>query len=502
MYVTFALLLLLVQHDHGGGVHGPADVGSVSFANSGSAAAQDAFRRGLALLHNFEYDAAQTSFRDAQRIDSSFAMAYWGEAMSYTHPIWFRQDVAAARSVLQRLGSDAAARAAKAPTQRERDYLRTVEILYGEGTKEERDFKFADAMRELHIKYPDDVDATAFYALSILGTAHEGRDFGTYMRAAALLEEVFAANQRHPGVLHYLIHSYDDPVHAPLGLRAARLYGSVAPNASHALHMTSHIFIALGMWNDVIDANQRAVDVFLKGRPTGVPCGHPALWQQYALLQVKRYDEAKKMLDVCRASTVDYNYGGGEAPLDPEDSRVGAVAMMQTFYALDSDRAAEPFAMPEGPYAAAKFTLAYGEAIAAARRKDVAALTTAATRLRELQKEVLAAIDSRKSANPAHRQRVDIVMSQVNALQMIAAGKREQGIALLRETAGKEKAMAFDFGPPLIEKPSFELLAEQLFAMGRADEAADAYRVALERAPGRRVAVEGLGRAASGVRRP
>ena len=126
-------------------------------------------------------------------------------------------------------------------------------------TKNERDFLYADAMAALHARYPDDVDATAFYALALLGTAHEGRDFATYMRAASLLEEVFPAHLRHPGVLHYLIHSYDDPVHAPLGMRAARVYGAVAPDAGHALHMTSHIFIAMGMWDDVIDANRRAI---------------------------------------------------------------------------------------------------------------------------------------------------------------------------------------------------------------------------------------------------
>src|SRR5215212_5436293 len=124
-------------------------------------------RRGLALLHNFEYDDAAGSFREAHKIDPDFAMAYWGEAMTYTHPIWFQQDLAAARAVL--------ARAPKATTERERDYLRTLDVLYGEGSKNERDVKYAEAMAALHAKYPDDVNATAFTALAILGTAHEGR---------------------------------------------------------------------------------------------------------------------------------------------------------------------------------------------------------------------------------------------------------------------------------------------------------------------------------------
>jgi hypothetical protein len=170
--------------------------------------------------------------------------------MTYTHPVWFQQDAAAARAVLQRLGATPEERLAKAKTERERDYLRAVDIFYGSGTKDERDFKYAEAMREVHERYPDDVDATAFYAVALLSTSHEGRDFATYMRAAALLEEVFPSHPTHPGVLHYLIHCYDDPIHAPLGMRAARRYGVVAPNAGHALRMTSHIFIAMGMWND------------------------------------------------------------------------------------------------------------------------------------------------------------------------------------------------------------------------------------------------------------
>ncbi|HEY1416105.1 MAG TPA: hypothetical protein VGF42_09515 [Caulobacteraceae bacterium] len=166
----------------------PADsvhAGDVSFANSGAAAAQTAFLSGLALLHDFEYERAAEAFRRAEAADPGFAMAYWGEAMTFNHPVWFEQDLVAGRAALAKLGPTPQARAAKAPTQRERDYLAGVEILYGEGTKEARDFRYADAMAALHGAYPDDVDATALYALSLLGTCHEGRDFATYMKSAA-----------------------------------------------------------------------------------------------------------------------------------------------------------------------------------------------------------------------------------------------------------------------------------------------------------------------------
>ncbi len=259
--------------------------GDVSFANSGAPAAQRAFLAGLAQLHNFEYDSAAAHFREAERVDPGFAMAYWGEAMTYNHPVWMQQDRAAAVRVLDRLGETEPVRLAKAPTEREKDYLRAVDILYGAGDKAARDVAYSDAMADLHGKYPDDPDAAAFYALSLLGTAHGGRDFATYMRAAAVLEPVFRAYPRHPGAAHYLIHSYDDPIHAPLGLPAARAYSTIAPSAAHAQHMCSHIFVAMGMWDDVVSANEAAVRVVdaaraAKGQPPGA-CGHYNFWLEY-----------------------------------------------------------------------------------------------------------------------------------------------------------------------------------------------------------------------------
>ena len=502
--LKFAVLLLSLAMP----VLAQNDVGQVAFANSGAPDAQPAFLRGLALLHNFEYASAAESFREAQKIDPSFAMAYWGEAMTYTHPVWFQQDLPAARAVLARLGATPAERAAKAMTDRERAYLSTIEVLYGDGgTKNERDFKYSDAMAALHAQYPDDVDATAFYALSLLGTSHEGRDTATYMRAAALLEEVFPEHRQHPGVLHYLIHSYDDPIHAPLGMRAARRYGAVAPNAGHALHMTSHIFIAMGMWDDVIDANVRAIDVVNRQRAARAQsaqhCGHYPTWLHYALLQKGRVEEARKMLDVCRADVLDPNFkaGGG---MDTQEGRTTEYASMvasqvMTGAPLDDVERITPAA----GFVGSRFTLAYADAIDASRRGDAAALRSAAERLRALQKEATHPMDhaampgmpgmANMGANDA--QRMTIVLQQVEALQMIAAGRRDDAIALLRKAAEAEAALPFEFGPPAIQKPSYELLAEQLLAMKRNAEAAEAYRAALARTPGRTVAVEGLRKA-------
>jgi tetratricopeptide (TPR) repeat protein len=481
-------------------------VGEVSFANSGSAAAQEPFRRGLALLHNFEYPDAAEQFRRAQASDPGFAMAYWGEAMTYNHPVWMQQDLAAARAALGRLGASPEARLAKAKTERERDYLRAVEVLYGNDaggaglSKEERDLRYAAAMAALHQRYPEDVDATAFYALSLLGTAHQGRDFATYMRSAALLEEVFPAHPRHPGVLHYLIHSYDDPIHAPLGVRAARLYGGVAPNAAHALHMTSHIFIALGLWDDVIAANERAMSVVDRhleahGKPL-MTCGHYVSWLDYAYLQERRMDDAERQLDACRRMAVSAVRTHGEAPPGDDEHLVDAYASMRLVHAVETGRwdAAAPPVVPEGRYAGPRFTLAYGEALAAAGG-DLRAFHTAAARLRERQRDLLAELGKRRETAPADRQRAQIAVQQVDALERIREGEKEEGIAALRKAAEGESAMALEFGPPFVEKPTFELLGDELLALGRNAEAERAYQSALARAPGRTRSLQGLLRA-------
>src|SRR5260370_15270738 len=280
--------------------------GPVDSANSGPPAAQADFLAGLALLNDFEYPAAAEAFRRAEAADPGFAMAYWGEAMTFNHPIWMQQDLKVARGALNKLALTPSARRAKAKTDREKEYLDALEILYGDGSKEERDFRYEDAMAKLHARFPDDVDATAFYGLAILGTAHAGRDIATYMRAAGVLEEAWVNHRDHPGLVHYLIHSYDDPAHAPLGLRAARIYAKIAPDAGHAQHMTSHIFLALGMWPEVVEANIAAiadVDRVRKAAGKGPSgCGHYPSWLGYGYLQLGQMNKARSPVASCRAA--------------------------------------------------------------------------------------------------------------------------------------------------------------------------------------------------------
>jgi tetratricopeptide (TPR) repeat protein len=474
-------------------------VGDVAFDNSGAPAAQSAFLFGLAQLHNFEYDEAARAFREAQTIDPAFAMAYWGEAMTKNHPVWMEQDLGGARRILERLGATADERNAKARTERERAYLRALDVLYGAGDKRARDRAYLEAMRRIHAAYPADVDATAFYALALLGSAHDGRDTAIYMQAAAALEEAFANRPGHPGLAHYLIHSYDDPAHAPLGLRAARRYSAIASSAPHALHMTSHIYLAAGMWDDVVAANERATSVgATRARAAGrTPpgCGHANMWLMYGYLQQQRTDAARKVLDACRASATG---AGGlvlrsaeQDPLDPDNIPAGSYIQMWSRYLIDtgdwgSDLARED--IPLGNLAGATFTRAFVRALGAANRSDPAALRRALADVQQAREGLNAALAARHDGRDRYQYRADVLEQEIAGLIALAEGKRDDAIAILERAAAADDAMPLEFGPPFVDKPARELLGDVLVRIDRPHEAAAAYAAARRRTPGRRQA--------------
>jgi tetratricopeptide (TPR) repeat protein len=246
------------RHSHAG-----ADLGVVSFANSGAASAQGPFQRGIALLHSFEYDEAAEAFRAASNADRNFAMAYWAEALTHTHPLWGEDDPVAARRALARLAPTRDARLAKAGTPRERAYGAAVEAFYADTDLATRARAFADAMRRVSRAYANDVDAAAFTALALLTAQYVGNLPAADGRAArdeaiTIAQRIFRTNPSHPGAAHYLIHATDDPAFAARGLEAARKYAEIAPAAEHALHMPSHIFLQLGLWDDDASSNERA----------------------------------------------------------------------------------------------------------------------------------------------------------------------------------------------------------------------------------------------------
>jgi tetratricopeptide (TPR) repeat protein len=465
------------------------ELGTIAFPTSGSAAAQDDFIRGVLLLHSFEYEPAAEAFRAAQQQDPDFAMAYWGEAMSYNHPLWAQQDRDAALETLERLAPTPEERAAKAGTPKERDWLGDIEALYGggggeggggEGDKYARDFAYRDAMRRMYEAYPDDNEVAAFYALSLLGTSHDGRDFSIYMRAAAIVDRVFASNPDHPGAAHILIHSFDDPVHAPLGLPAARAYSGIAPAASHAQHMTSHIFVAMGMWDDVVTANEMAREVQDAQRaeqglgPNG--CGHYNSWLQYGYLQQGRIEAAEAEMDLCHRTIAENGPRAG----------AGYYASMRARFVLDTQRwggadhwTADLSGMV-GPKADYDFTTGF----AAFKEGDL-------ERAREMAEELRSAAQSDNA--PAS---VGILALELDALLMIADGRAGEGVEALERATFLEENMPFEFGPPAVIKPSHELLGEVLLELGRTDEAVEAFQGALSRAPRRTASLAGLAHAA------
>jgi tetratricopeptide (TPR) repeat protein len=463
-------------------------LGQIEFLNSGAADAQDDFINGMLYMHNFEYDEAADSFQQAREVDPSFAMAYWGEAMSYNHPLWNQQSRTTAEEILMKLGKTPEARAAKCGTQREREYLHAAEILFGMTEKSkrlpkaERDALFRDAMRRIHETYPDDDEATAIYGLSILGASYGNRNYRTYMQAAAVLTEVWDANRMHPGAAHYLIHSYDDPVHAPLGLPMARAYSKIAPAAAHAQHMTSHIFVAMGMWDDLVAANETALRIEMKGaEATGSnpASGHYGLWLQYGYLQQGRLDDARAMLEAARALLNDN-------PTQREKMYYGA---MYARYMFDSEdtKSADELAAPEGidiPSPHYHFARAWQAIIG----KDLEAAHDRAQKLQALQGG-----SPEVTLNP---EVVAILRKELESVKAFTRADKDKAIAILEEAAEDSRRLTYQFGPPPVTKPVLELLGEALLNAGRPGDAVAALEEQLEQTPMRALSLLFLARAA------
>lgn len=483
-------------HDAAGSGVPPAALGAVNMRNEGNSAAQRPFLEGLAHLHNFEYRRAVPAFRAAQKADPGFVLAYWGEAMTHNHPLWAEQDLEAGRAVLARLGADAGARRAKVRSPREAMWLDAVEALYGSGSKIERDRAYSAKMQALHQSDPADVDARAFYALSIMGLASAGRDHALYMRAAALLQDAFATHSRHPGILHYLIHSYDDPFHAPLGLKAAQLYGDVARDAPHALHMTSHIFVPLGLWEDSIRANRaamKATDALLaaSGKPP-TWCGHYPEWLVYSLLQVERSAEAQEVIQRCQGEAL------AELNAGSDPSRVGAARSLFNIWALKASRyQVETGELPPTNWIPAgkggslgHFWLAYARMHQA--RAANRTLATASAEIDRIGRATLAALQAERPLDRQTPRWVERAMAQSAILLAFQTGDRKGALADLKKAAEHEESLPAEFGPPPLPKPSWELLGDLLLAEGDRVGAAEAYRRSLAMTPGRAASQRGL----------
>jgi len=482
LQLTLLVSLALSLVNLPGAIAQSEDLGEIDFPTSGAAVAQASFVHGVLLLHSFEYKDAAAAFREAQKLDPDFAMAYWGEAMTYNHPIWNQRDREGALAVLRRFGASAKERAAKAPTEREKDYLNTLEILYADGDKVERDQAYSAALKSLTEKYPEDLEAASFYALSILGTAQGVRDFRTYMRAAAIVEDVFEKNPRHPGAAHYLIHSVDDPIHAPLGLKAARAYADIAPDAPHALHMPSHIFMALGMWDESASSNEASEAAAIKKGQSGL---HATWWLHYSYLQQGRYAAATALLKRTHVRL-------GQNPNQSEQRHLAYMHAAHLVETLGRNAIAgvqiPPIAkLPAKP--AASLLLAQG---LAALEKE--AISEAHDLLQQLHEKLAADVPDEKTGG--WRQ---VVEQEFQAAIRLRSGETEAALASMQHAARLQEALTFEFGPPFPVKPVHELLGEMLLKQKRFSAAAKAFRHSLERNAKRARSLLGLARALAGA---
>ncbi len=461
-----------------------AGLGSVSFPTSGAPKAQPAFLRGLALLHSFEYDDAADAFREAQRLDPSFAMAYWGEALTYDHPLWGEHDSTAARAALQHLAGTAEARIARGKTPRERAYLAAVEALYGEGTREARYQAYEAAMARVQEHYPDDLDAAALHALALLAIRPRSTtDLRTTVRSAAISEAVLRRNPTHPGATHYLIHAYDDPVLAPLGVPVARRYARVAPRAEHALHMPSHIFVQIGSWDETVASNEAAWTaskawVERKKLPSSELDLHTAQWLHYGYLQQGRFVRAQALADSLEAF-----YSAG-----PADSMSMHVNMYRTMVGVETVVETRHWdSLPPSPLPSRGAPL-YRAAVSAYHRDDRATVDSALARYRRLRDSLASAGDT---IQPAMR----AMERKLAALHARMADPPDSAVAALTTAAELEEGLTF-IGPPIVP-PARELLGELLLELGRLPEAAAAFEATLQRTPNRSLALLGRARAAA-----
>jgi tetratricopeptide (TPR) repeat protein len=502
---TTCLLLLALNTSPPAPVCG---FGGVFLSTSGSADAQPSFLCGVAALHSFEYEEANDAFKQAQRIDPGFAMAYWGEVMTYSQALWRHEDVEAGRQTLARWRSMPRAQSRKIGTAEEEGFLQAVEMLFGDGDSATRRQAYAEAMGRLYMRFPNDPEVASFYALALLGSvsrgligamdAMEGHSAGlagsdTQARVAEILIGVLKAHPRHPGALHYLLHNYDDPQHARLALAPARTYAKVAPESSHALHMPSHIFLQLGLWHDAARSDQAAFaasDRWIKKKALAPAMRnyHALAWLEYELLQLGRYREAWDTIGELEAVV---NASGALSPRrtgGPHNPLLSDLSSMRARFVVETRR--WNLMSAERNFGNVHELFAIGMSAARANNAPLA----------EQARQGLV-VRSESEQEGDLRPVIAIMERQVAALIEVAAGRQDRGVDILRAAARAELDLPAPFGLPEPIKPAPELLGEMLLVAGKPREAAAAFEQALGRHANRTLSVLGLARAETALGR-
>jgi hypothetical protein len=477
------------QHEHGAAPADQVGTASVRFETSCAPEVRDEFNRGVALLHSFWFAEAIRTFEQVFARDERCAMAHWGVALGHWgNPFAGLRapgQVALGRSAIQR------AQATGTPTPRERAYIAAAAALFTDenaATQRPRTLAYEEGMAALVREYPEDVEARIFYALSINQTAlPTDKTYAQQLKAAGILEPLYAAHPTHPGLAHYVIHAYDHPPLAERALDAARRYASLAPAAPHALHMPSHTFTRVGLWKESIETNRRSADAARVSSTAGEEL-HALDYQAYAYLQLAQDRAARGALD--RALSL--ASGADGLAIGSAGAGAFAIAAIPARYALERGAFAEAAALEVRP-ASTLFTPAitrFARALGAARsgnpqaaRADIDELAALGDKLRAMQ-------------DAYWSEQVDIQRRVASAWVSYASGRADEGIAALGAAADAEDATDKSAISPGPLAPARELLGFMLLDAGRAAPALIAFETSMAKEPNRFLGLYGAGRAA------
>jgi hypothetical protein len=497
--VTAAIALLVLcgrvadaqvhAHSEGGAAE---KLGTVHFATSCSPKVAAQFDRAVALVHSFEFGASIRAFNEVLAADSACAMAHWGIALSR----WSNPMAAGNRSVAQlqqgRQAVEAASRLAATASERERGYIRAVGQLYDDFEHKDqrtRIVAYERAMNELVMRQPADTEAMIFYAISLAASAPPtDKTYANQLKAGSILEPLWAKQPNHPGLAHYIIHTYDYPPLAGKARAAAERYASIAPSAAHALHMPAHTFTRVGLWQESIDANNRSMKVAL-GSGSIAEALHAADYAMYAYLQQGRETEAKAILDglPALAARFDVNAVTGAAP---GSAGVFALAAIPARWVLERSAWAEA-AMLEPKASAFPYTEAmtyFARALGASHTGDLGKAKTSIDSLASIQERLSA------KGEPYWAEQVAIQRLAAQAWVDLAEHRANEALALMREAVTREDATEKSAVTPGPLAPARELLGDMLVSLNRADQARAEYRATLEKEPNRRRALTGSAR--------
>jgi tetratricopeptide (TPR) repeat protein len=435
--------------------------------------------------------------------------------MAYNQPLWLNENLDKARSALVRLAPTREARKAKARTAREQGYLDAVEILFGTGGKPSRDRAYADRMAQLHRAFPEDDEASAFYALALLSTIPAGeRNLAVSLEAGEIALSILKHNPEHPGANHYALHAFDDGEHAVRALAAARTYARIAPASSHARHMPSHVFLPLGMWDEAVASDESAFAASIeiakrKGLPASQYDFHALSWLQYEYLQQGRFGKARDAMAEVQRALAASSPGHPASPARPASPAPTALPASPAHHAeseigkgygetsLKSELASMKarLVVESGDWAPMKGQASFDNI------DELFALGMASIPLRDPGR-ANAAIEQLTTASKTvpdrdAREVAEIMAAELSGLSKLAHNDRAGSLATLARAAELEAARPRPVARPYPLKPAGELYAEILLGTGNAAAAITQFKAALARTPGRAASLLGLARAAS-----